>query len=204
VKHNRRRWLPLTEARARTVRAIRAWRNLLPDWTPTLDMVRELENMPREHRAAVTAISYGWPDDDARWDVLVALLEWERREERNRCWMADVVAETGMEVGEEFVSMDEEHERLRLDSEVTVETPMPGMKILQQQYDRFEDLVRTTQPVEASTPTRPKKVVQLVPKEGTPRVFTVRTLRSMSMEHHPCGCVGLTHQSDCTGEYPYE
>lgn len=83
MKHNLRRVLHLTEARTFWVRAVRAWRNLLPDWTPTLDALRELETMPHEHRAAVAVVSEGWQANDPRWDVLMALLEWERRQARD-------------------------------------------------------------------------------------------------------------------------
>lgn len=83
MKHNLRRVLRLTEARTFWVRAIRAWRDLLPDWTPTLDALRELETMPHEHRAAVAVVSEGWQANDPRWDVLMALLEWERRQARD-------------------------------------------------------------------------------------------------------------------------
>lgn len=84
MKHNLRRVLHLTEARTFWVRAVRAWRNLLPDWTPTLDALRELETMPHEHRAAVAIVSEGWQSNDPRWDVLMALLEWERRQAKEQ------------------------------------------------------------------------------------------------------------------------
>lgn len=80
MKHNLRRVLHLTQARDFTVRAIRAWRRLLPDWTPTLDMLRELDTRPHEHVSAVRVVAEGWDERDARWDVLLALLEWERRD----------------------------------------------------------------------------------------------------------------------------
>lgn len=79
MKHNLRRVLHLTEARTPWVRAVRAWRNLLPDWTPTLDALRELDTRPHEHVAAVRIVADGWEPNDPRWDVLMALLEWERR-----------------------------------------------------------------------------------------------------------------------------
>lgn len=80
MKHNLRRVLHLTEARTFWVRAVRAWRNLLPDWTPTLDALRELDTRPHEHVAAVRVVAEGWEPNDPRWDVLMALLEWERRQ----------------------------------------------------------------------------------------------------------------------------
>lgn len=80
MKHNLRRVLRLTEARTFWVRATRAWRQLLPDWTPTLDDLKALETMPHEHRAAVGVVSDGWDSNSPKWDVLMALLEWERRE----------------------------------------------------------------------------------------------------------------------------
>lgn len=83
MKHNMKRVLRFTEARTFTVRAIRAWRRLLPDWTPTLDDLKALETMPHEHRAAVRVIAEGWATNDPRWDVLMALLEWERRQARD-------------------------------------------------------------------------------------------------------------------------
>jgi hypothetical protein len=80
VKHNLRRVLHLTQARDFSVRAVRAWRRLLPDWTPTLDVFRELDTRPHEHVAAVQIVAEGWEPNDPRWDVLAALLAWERRE----------------------------------------------------------------------------------------------------------------------------
>lgn len=79
MRHNLRRVLHLTEARTFWVRAVRAWRDLLPDWTPTLDALRALDTRPHEHVAAVRIVAEGWEPNDPRWDVLMALLEWERR-----------------------------------------------------------------------------------------------------------------------------
>lgn len=80
MRHNRKRVLRFTEERSFWVRCVRAWRNLLPDWTPTLDDHKRLEMQPHEHRAAVAIVADGWGPNDPRWDVLMALLEWERRE----------------------------------------------------------------------------------------------------------------------------
>lgn len=80
MKHNLKRVLHLTTARDFTVRAVRAWRKLLPDWTPTLDMLRDLDTRPHEHIAAVRIVAEGWDGNDPRWDVLMALLEYERRD----------------------------------------------------------------------------------------------------------------------------
>jgi len=85
VKHNLKQLLHLTMARDFTVRAIRAWRKLLPDWTPTLDMLRDLDIRPHEHIAAVRIVATGWEANDPRWDVLMALLEYERREAIKEC-----------------------------------------------------------------------------------------------------------------------
>lgn len=84
MKHNRTRVLRWSMDRARWVRSIRTWRNLLPDWTPSLDEQVALESMPHEHRAAVAVVTEGWEANDPRWDVLMALLEWERREAKDQ------------------------------------------------------------------------------------------------------------------------
>ena len=92
MKHNMRRVLHLTQARDFTMRAIRAWRHLLPDWTPTLDDLRELDTRPHEHVAAVRIVASGWGAEDARWDVLLALLEYERRQEKRK-WVTTLSGE---------------------------------------------------------------------------------------------------------------
>jgi len=172
VRHNRFRQLRWTTARTPWVRAVRAWRDLLPDWTPSLDEQVSLETMPHEHRAAIAIVSDGWGPNDPRWDVLMALLEWERRQERTRRQLADEMSrlnqemETGAEIKEYYAGQpapmpdgvirtptvlgSEEFERLREESEITVETPLPGKLVL-------------------------------VPKDP-PKVFTVRTLRSIREE----------------------
>lgn len=179
MKHNLRRVLRLTEARTFWVRAMRAWRELLPDWTPSLDEHRALETMPREHRAAVAIVADGWLANDPRWDVLMALLEWERRAERERVTTASLFKEfrerTEMYVAENtagyygpdgtplpdnVVSIDEEFERMRYDSEITLETRMPQ---------------------------EPKPKLTLVPKPGVAHVYTVRTLADMRKEREGDG-----------------
>lgn len=127
VKHNLRSVLRLTEARTFWVRAVRAWRNLLPDWTPTLDELRKLESMPHEHRAAVAIVSHGWDANDARWDVLMALLEWERREATDAAYKARLVpASTSNityfpeEMWDDFVGVDLGYE---WDESEPVDTP---------------------------------------------------------------------------------
>lgn len=92
MKHNLRRVLHLTTARDFTVRAVRAWRKLLPDWTPTLDMLRDLDTRPHEHIAAVRIVATGWEANDPRWDVLMALLEWERRDVRDEEYCKNLAA----------------------------------------------------------------------------------------------------------------
>lgn len=160
---NRFRLLGWTQARTPWVRAVRAWRNLLPDWTPSLDEQMTLETMPHEHRAVVAVISDGWDPNDPRWDCLMALLEWERRQERTRRQLADELSREASEMSgawddqpaplpDNVISIDEEFERLRHDSEMTVETELP----------------------------KPDHLT-LVPT-GTPKVFTVRTLRSIREE----------------------
>lgn len=67
-------------ARTFAVRAARAWRELMPDWTPNLDDLRKLDDAPREYVAAVKIVAKDWSDDDPRWDVFMALLEWNRRD----------------------------------------------------------------------------------------------------------------------------
>ncbi len=129
MRHNRFRLLHWTEARTPTVRAVRAWRQLLPDWTPSLDALRDLENMPHEHRAAVAVITDGWSVDDARWDVLMALLEYERRDASMRRMVADEMSALRQEL-DSPTDADEAYERMRSNSEVTVETPLSGLALV--------------------------------------------------------------------------
>jgi hypothetical protein len=126
MKHNRHRLSRFMTARTFGMRAVGAWRRLLPDWTPLASHLAELERRPHEHGVAVRFVSYGWTYDDARWDVLLALLEWERRAERERMHavndMERLARETGV-MDDNVISMDQDYERLRHDSEITVETP---------------------------------------------------------------------------------
>jgi hypothetical protein len=64
----------------RNMAAINAWRRLVGDWQPTLEQLQALERKPPEYREALRVISEGWSPDDARWDVLLALFEYNRRE----------------------------------------------------------------------------------------------------------------------------
>lgn len=58
---------------------IRAWRELLPDWQPTPGALRALDMEPPELVRALRSIARGWSRDDARWDVLLAVLEHTKR-----------------------------------------------------------------------------------------------------------------------------
>lgn len=175
MSNNRHRLSRFVTARTPAMRAVRAWRNLLPDWKPDLDQLQALDRMPIEHRQAVRVLAHGWGHNDGRWDVLLALLEWERRAERERrnaadelSWMASHECRycgtehdnSDCDSYSNVVSMDQEYERLRHEAEITVETP-------------WEPSAHAT--VEDGELT-------LIPKPGTPRVFTVRTLRSIREE----------------------
>lgn len=192
VKHNRARLLRWTSARTPWVRAVRAWRNLLPDWIPSLDELVALESMPHEHRAVVRVISDGWEPNDPRWDCLMALLEWERRmavesartaeafqdfkDEWDHGWDPEQIV-----LPDNVVSMDEEYERLRADSETTVETELPKVGC---SCGSCQDIGCDVCPCHQN-----KKLV-LVPTEPsinvatgrTLKAFTVRTLRSIREE----------------------
>lgn len=61
---------------------IQAWRRLLPDWRPTLGQLQRLDAGPDEYLVALRSVARGWSQDDARWDVLMALFEYERRKAR--------------------------------------------------------------------------------------------------------------------------
>jgi hypothetical protein len=146
VKHNFKRALYLMTARDFTIRAVRAWRRLLPDWTPTLDVFRELDTRPHEHVTAVRIVAEGWEPNDARWDVLAALLEWERREARREVrqefwaqegavqqavqqWANDVVAPVPEPEPEPQpviipVKVTTSQGQVLSESETTVETPL--------------------------------------------------------------------------------
>jgi hypothetical protein len=156
MRHNRHRLSRLVSARVFWTRAVAAWRDLLPDWRPSLEELQALDARPLEHQRAVRILAYGWDNNDPRWDILLALLEWERRAERERRNAADELTRLGQEM-DNVVSMDQEYERLRHDCEVTVETEFP------EESKRVGGLT-------------------LVPKPGVPRAFTVRTLASIRKE----------------------
>lgn len=191
MKRNRHRLSRFVAARIPTMRAVRAWRELLDHWMPDQSDLEELDARPREHRQAVRALMYGIPYGDSRWDVLVALLEWERREERKRREAADMLTRESdcgycgadhsdgstCDTYSNVISMDEEHERLRHDNEITVETPTPGVKVLQQHVDNLLDIINETKPVGID----PSERFVAVPT-GAPKVFTVRTLKSIREE----------------------
>lgn len=161
-------------ARLFQVRAVGAWRRLLPDWTPTASDLNELEHRSHEHGVAVRFLTYGWSYDDARWDVLLALLEWERRAERERRETADELTRLGQEMDySNVVSMDQEYERLRYDSEITTETPLPE-RCKWCEEGEYEHCF-------LHKPEEEQPQLVLVPKDP-PRVFTVRTLKSIREE----------------------
>lgn len=63
--------------------AVAAWRGmdkLLPGWRPTLGALNALDDVPLPVLRLTRALSRDWHRDDARWDVLVALLEYTRRQ----------------------------------------------------------------------------------------------------------------------------
>ncbi|MGA4942129.1 hypothetical protein [Streptomyces cinereoruber] len=60
--------------------AVGAWKALLPGWCPTVEELRKLDEGAPEFVAAVRAMTADWSPEDARWDVLMALLEYTRRE----------------------------------------------------------------------------------------------------------------------------
>ncbi|WP_406444581.1 hypothetical protein OHB14_36805 [Streptomyces sp. NBC_01613] len=61
-----------------------AWRELtrhhMPDWRPTLPQLQRLDEGPHELGVALRSITRGWARSDARWDVLMAVLEYYKRE----------------------------------------------------------------------------------------------------------------------------
>lgn len=64
-------------------RALAAWRGmmpLLPRWKPSAEQLDALDDEPPRVLAAYRSIAEGWASDDARWDVLVAVLVYTRRE----------------------------------------------------------------------------------------------------------------------------
>lgn len=68
------------EPRARSRACLRAWRELLPGWRPDRDQLNALDAESPQLVAAYRAIAEGWPADCARWDVLIAVLVYTRRE----------------------------------------------------------------------------------------------------------------------------
>jgi hypothetical protein len=65
-------------------RDLAAWRNLarqhLPGWRPTAPQLQQLDEGPHELGVAIRSITRGWDRFDARWDVLLAVLEYYKRE----------------------------------------------------------------------------------------------------------------------------
>lgn len=179
MKHNRHRLSRWMTARSIALRAVTAWRDLLPDWTPELGELLALDARPVEHRFAVKTITQGWSLEDPRWDVLLALLEWERRAERTKSHAIDKVDQDCRYCGADHsdgsdcntysnvVSMDQEYERLRHDSEVTTETFIPDE--IREGYKRLTAVVYDTKPLERSN-----KPVRMVPNpERGPNWFIV-------------------------------
>lgn len=72
--------------------AIDAWRRLLPGWKPTLAQLNALDEKSPEFTAAIRAMTRDWTAHDARWDTLVAVVEYVRRDhahelaEKIRSW----------------------------------------------------------------------------------------------------------------------
>ncbi len=175
MKHSRFRLLHWTEARTPWVRAVRTWRQLLPDWTPSLDAQRDLENKPHEYRAAVAVLSDGWEAGDPRWDVLMALLEYERRDAAMRHQLKEEMASFS-EVLPMPEDVDETYERMRSNSEVTVETPLSSIT-----KEPLCTVEGCSWP-DCNCAPEGRRILRLVPKPGTPKVFTVRTLASLREE----------------------
>lgn len=63
----------------RVMQDIKAWRELLPDWQPTLGQLQALDAGPDEYLVALRSVARGWTQGDPRWDVLMALFVYERR-----------------------------------------------------------------------------------------------------------------------------
>jgi phage gp16-like protein len=62
---------------------LEAWRNLarlMPGWRPTLQGLQRLDEGPNELLVALRAIARGWAHQDARWDVLMGVIEFYKRE----------------------------------------------------------------------------------------------------------------------------
>lgn len=79
---------------------VKAWRELLPSWQPTLGQLQALDHGPPERMVALRAVARGWGPQDARWDVLMALLVYERRQalteaaEKQRTAVAEEVGDS--------------------------------------------------------------------------------------------------------------
>lgn len=63
---------------------VKAWRELsqrhMPDWQPTLQKLRRLDEGPTELLRALRSVARGWSPSDARWDVLMAVVEYYKRQ----------------------------------------------------------------------------------------------------------------------------
>ncbi len=186
VRHNKTRHLRWAMSRTPVVRAVRAWRNLLPDWTPTLDEQIALEGGTWEHRAAVAVLTDGWDANDPRWDVLMALLEWERREavadERAHLGYADE-KEAAHGVGDDALQVP--GDQLAWDPEGT----LPNLREV---HAQAEDVQPDPEPVQqeqgdggsedsSGDPERGEGS-GLVVERKAPAVFAVRTLASVRAE----------------------
>jgi len=62
---------------------LKAWRQLarlVPGWRPTYEGLQRLDEGPAELLVALRSIARGWSRDDARWDVLQAVVEYYKRQ----------------------------------------------------------------------------------------------------------------------------
>lgn len=63
---------------------VKAWRELsqrhMPDWQPTLQKLRRLDEGSTELLRALRSVARGWSPSDARWDVLMAVVEYYKRQ----------------------------------------------------------------------------------------------------------------------------
>ncbi|MEH0586242.1 hypothetical protein QA942_19980 [Streptomyces sp. B21-106] len=70
--------------KAQVQKDLTAWRELaqqhMPGWRPTLQQLQRLDEGPHELGVALRSIARDWDRDDARWDVLMAVLEYYKRE----------------------------------------------------------------------------------------------------------------------------
>lgn len=202
MKHRRTRVARWTMARTFTVRAIRAWRGLLPDWTPSLDQMAALEHQPHEYRLAISVLSEDWEAEDPRWDVLLALLEYERREQRARDtrdywsepgrvdeWLGQVVETQKLEVAD-ATGMDTDDTQVH---GAVVGGPEEGeVRDLRDVHPQAEDVHPDGEPVQQEpadgtpedSPGDPDGTAGngLVVVQRAPAVFSVRTLASIRAE----------------------